>query len=168
MQIFAAALSSASVVTCTVWLSPVAPLTSSAILVVANAKVPANDLRELIALAKREPGKLSYGSSGNGTAPHLAGEMFKAGAGVDILHVPYRGGAPLLNSNGNADLADDTHLITSGIVDSTGMLEVITFLEREYGVQVEDRETTPENLATVERLDAFVARKLAAAEGSSR
>ncbi len=66
------------------------------------------------------------------------------------------------------DLADDTHLITSGIVDSTGMLEVITFLEREYGVQVEDRETTPENLATVERLDAFVARKLAAAEGSSR
>jgi tripartite-type tricarboxylate transporter receptor subunit TctC len=71
-------------------LVPVAPLTSSAILVVANAKVPANDLRGLIALAKREPGKLSYGSAGPGTAPHLAGEMFKAAAGVDILHVPYR------------------------------------------------------------------------------
>ncbi len=78
-------------------LVPVAPLTSSAILVVANAKVPANDLRELIALAKREPGKLSYGSSGNGTAPHLAGEMFKAAAGVDILHVPYRGAGPAVN-----------------------------------------------------------------------
>ena len=78
-------------------LIPVAPLTSSAILVVANAKVPANDLRELIALAKREPGKLSYGSSGNGTAPHLAGEMFKAAAGVDILHVPYRGAGPAVN-----------------------------------------------------------------------
>jgi len=78
-------------------LVPVAPLTSSAILVVANAKVPANDLRELIALAKREPGKLSYGSSGNGTAPHLAGEMFKTAAGVDILHVPYRGAGPAVN-----------------------------------------------------------------------
>jgi tripartite-type tricarboxylate transporter receptor subunit TctC len=78
-------------------LMPVAPLTSSAILVIANAKVPANDLRELIALAKRDPGKLSYGSSGNGTAPHLAGEMFKAAAGVDILHVPYRGAGPAVN-----------------------------------------------------------------------
>jgi tripartite-type tricarboxylate transporter receptor subunit TctC len=78
-------------------LIPVAPVTSSAILVVANAKVPANNLTELIALAKKEPGKLSYGSSGNGTAPHLAGEMFKAAAGVDILHVPYRGAGPAVN-----------------------------------------------------------------------
>jgi tripartite-type tricarboxylate transporter receptor subunit TctC len=76
---------------------PVAPVTSSAILVVANAKVPAKDLKELIALAKREPGKLSYGSAGNGTAPQLAGEMFKAAAGVDILHVPYRGAGPAVN-----------------------------------------------------------------------
>jgi tripartite-type tricarboxylate transporter receptor subunit TctC len=79
-------------------LAPVAPLTSSAILVVANANLPANDLRELIALAKREPGKLSYGSAGPGTAPHLAGEMFKAKAGdIDILHVPYRGAGPAVN-----------------------------------------------------------------------
>ena len=78
-------------------LAPVAPVTSSAILVIVNAKVPANDLRELIALAKREPGKLSYGSGGPGTAPHLAGEMFKGMAGVDILHVPYRGVGPAVN-----------------------------------------------------------------------
>src|SRR5436305_8296793 len=78
-------------------LVPVAPVTSSAILVVANAKMPANDLKELIALAKREPGKLSYGSGGAGTAPHLAGEMFKVAAGVDILHVPYRGVGPAVN-----------------------------------------------------------------------
>jgi tripartite-type tricarboxylate transporter receptor subunit TctC len=78
-------------------LVPVAPVTSSAILVVANAKVPAGNLTELIALAKKEPGKLSYGSGGNGTAPHLAGEMFKAAAGVDILHVPYRGVGPAVN-----------------------------------------------------------------------
>src|SRR5207245_730078 len=76
-------------------LVPVAPVTSSPILVVANAKVAAaNDLRELIALAKQRPGKLSYGSGGPGTAPHLAGEMFKGLAGVDILHVPYRGDDP--------------------------------------------------------------------------
>ncbi len=78
-------------------LVPVAPITSSAILVVANAKVAADDLRELIALAKREPGKLSYGSGGPGTAPHLAGEMFKGSAGIDILHVPYRGVGPAVN-----------------------------------------------------------------------
>jgi tripartite-type tricarboxylate transporter receptor subunit TctC len=78
-------------------LMPVAPVTTSAILVVANAKVPASNLSELIALAKKEPGKLSYGSAGNGTAPHLAGEMFKAAAGVDILHVPYRGAGPAVN-----------------------------------------------------------------------
>src|SRR6516225_236033 len=78
-------------------LVPVAPVTSSAILVVANAKVAAKDLRELIALAKREPGKLSYGSGGAGTAPHLAGEMFKMAAGIDLLHVPYRGVGPAVN-----------------------------------------------------------------------
>ena len=78
-------------------LVPVAPVTSSPILVVANAKVAANDLRELIALAKQSPGKLSYGSGGPGTAPHLAGEMFKRLAGVDILHVPYRGVGPAVN-----------------------------------------------------------------------
>jgi tripartite-type tricarboxylate transporter receptor subunit TctC len=78
-------------------LVPVAPITSSAILVVANSKVPAGNLTELIALARKDPGKLSYGSSGNGTAPHLAGEMFKAAAGVDILHVPYRGAGPAVN-----------------------------------------------------------------------
>jgi len=76
---------------------PVAPVTSSAILVVAGANVPANNLKEFIALAKKEPGKLAYGSAGPGTAPHLAGEMFKSMAGVDILHVPYRGAGPAVN-----------------------------------------------------------------------
>src|SRR5437660_12246651 len=78
-------------------LVPVAPVTRSPILVVVNAKVAANDLRDLIALAKQSPGKLSYGSGGPGTAPHLAGEMFKQLAGVDILHVPYSGVGPAVN-----------------------------------------------------------------------
>ncbi len=60
-------------------------------------------------------------------------------------------------------LADDTSLIVSGIVDSTGMLEVISWLEAEFGVAVEDREAVPENLESVARIGAFVARKRAAA-----
>jgi tripartite-type tricarboxylate transporter receptor subunit TctC len=88
-------------------LTPVAPVTTSAILVVANAKVPANTLQELIALAKREPGKISYGSGGAGTVPHLAGEMFRIAAGINILHVPYRGVGPAVNdmAGGHIQLA---------------------------------------------------------------
>lgn len=56
-------------------------------------------------------------------------------------------------------LLDDTSLIAEGIVDSTGMLEVITFLEAEYGIQISDAETVPENLETIGRIAAFVARK---------
>ena len=85
-------------------LVPVAPVTSSAILVVANAKVPGQRPQGAIALAKREPGKLSYGSAGNGTAPHLAGEMFDPEAGVDILHVPYRGAGPAVNDTIGGDV----------------------------------------------------------------
>ncbi len=59
--------------------------------------VPAQTVPELIALCKAEPGRLSFGSSGAGTTLHLAGEMFKHMAGVDILHVPYRGGAQAYN-----------------------------------------------------------------------
>jgi acyl carrier protein len=60
------------------------------------------------------------------------------------------------------DLTDDTSLIDGGLVDSTGMLDVILFLESEFGITVEDRETTPQNLETIARIAAFVDRKLAA------
>jgi len=57
------------------------------------------------------------------------------------------------------DVGLDTHLINTGIVDSTGMLEVIAFIEREFGIRVEDDETTPENLSSVKRMMAFIDRK---------
>jgi acyl carrier protein len=60
-----------------------------------------------------------------------------------------------------SELADDTSLILSGLVDSTGMLEVIAFLESEFGIRVGDQEMTPANLETLERIAAFVARKRA-------
>ena len=65
-------------------------------LVVVNNDLPARNVPELIALLKANPGKYAYGSSGMGTTPHLSGEMLKQMVGTDILHVPYRGGAPAL------------------------------------------------------------------------
>ena len=61
-----------------------------------------------------------------------------------------------------AALTDDASLISTGVVDSTGMLEVITFLESEYGVTIEDKEMTPENLETIGRIAKFVTQKRAA------
>jgi tripartite-type tricarboxylate transporter receptor subunit TctC len=70
--------------------TPVAPINYSDLVLVVNPTVKANTLQELIALAKAQPGKLNYASSGPGTPYHMAGELFKAMAGVDIVHVPYK------------------------------------------------------------------------------
>ena len=72
---------------------PVAPVNSSDLVLVVHPSVKAGNVRELVAQAKAEPGKMSYASSGPGTPYHMAGELFKAMAGVDILHVPYKGSA---------------------------------------------------------------------------
>ncbi|QSI28799.1 tripartite tricarboxylate transporter substrate binding protein [Variovorax sp. RKNM96] len=64
---------------------------------VVHPSVPAKNLAELVALAKKEPGKLNYASLGNGTAAHLGMEMLKSDAGVDITHVPYKGSAPAVS-----------------------------------------------------------------------
>jgi tripartite-type tricarboxylate transporter receptor subunit TctC len=63
---------------------------------VVHPSVPAKSVKELIAVAKAQPGKLSYGSSGAGNAGHLAGELFKGMAGIDMVHIPYKGGAPAM------------------------------------------------------------------------
>ena len=70
---------------------PVAPINYSDLVLVLHPSVPANNLADLIKLAKSKPGALNYASSGTGTPYHMAGELFKAMAGVDILHVPYKG-----------------------------------------------------------------------------
>ncbi|WP_407118271.1 tripartite tricarboxylate transporter substrate binding protein [Bradyrhizobium sp. LMG 9283] len=71
-------------------LAPIAPVNYSDLVIVVNPSVPAKTLPEFIALAKAQPGKLNYASSGQGTPYHMAGELFKAMAGIDIVHVPYR------------------------------------------------------------------------------
>ena len=70
---------------------PVAPVNYSDLLMVVHPSVPAASVKEFVALAKSQPGKLNYASSGPGTPYHMAGELFKAMAGVDIVHVPYKG-----------------------------------------------------------------------------
>jgi tripartite-type tricarboxylate transporter receptor subunit TctC len=70
--------------------TPVAPINYSDLMLVVNPSVPAATLPEFLALAKAQPGKLNYASSGPGTPYHMAGELFKTMAGVDIVHVPYK------------------------------------------------------------------------------
>ena len=66
-------------------------------MLVAATSVPANNLAELIALAKAKPGQINFASTGPGSMPHLAGEMLRMSAKIDIVHVPYRGAAPVMN-----------------------------------------------------------------------
>jgi tripartite-type tricarboxylate transporter receptor subunit TctC len=71
--------------------APVTPINYSDLLLVVHPSVPASNLAELIALAKSQPGKMNYASSGPGTPYHMAGELFKSMAGIDVVHVPYKG-----------------------------------------------------------------------------
>ncbi len=75
-------------------LAPVTQLASSPLLVVVHPSLPVKSIRELIALAKARPGQINYASSGNGSPPHLATEQFKYMAGVNLTHIPYKGGGP--------------------------------------------------------------------------
>jgi tripartite-type tricarboxylate transporter receptor subunit TctC len=77
--------------------APIALFATAPIVLIVNPAVPAKDVRELIALAKKEPGKINFASAGNGTTNHLSGELFKSMAQIDIVHVPYRGAGPAMN-----------------------------------------------------------------------
>ena len=76
---------------------PVALVGESSNILVVNPSLPANSVQELVAYAKANPGKVNFSSGGIGVLPHLIGEMFKARAGIDIVHVPYKGGGPSIN-----------------------------------------------------------------------
>lgn len=74
--------------------APISMLVSLNNVLVLHPSVPAKSVQEVVAMAKAQPGKLTYASSGNGTSIHLSGELFKTMAGVDMLHIPYKGSAP--------------------------------------------------------------------------
>ena len=77
-------------------LTPVALIATVPAVLLASPALPAKSVKELVALAKSKPGTLTFGSGGSGTTEHLAGEMLKTQAGIDMLHVPYKGGAAVL------------------------------------------------------------------------
>jgi len=87
-------------------LTPIASIAGVYNMLVFGKHVPFRTVPELIEQAKKNPGKISYASAGNGTSQHLAGELFKKMAGVNLLHVPYRGGAPAIQDMvaGNCDV----------------------------------------------------------------
>ena len=76
---------------------PIALFAASSNILVVNPSLPAKTVAELVAYAKANPGKVNFSSGGIGVLPHLIGEMFKAQAGLDIVHVPYKGGGPSIN-----------------------------------------------------------------------
>lgn len=92
-------------------LAPITLATTTPGLIVVHPSVPATSLKELIALAKARPGKLNFSSTGNGSANHLAGELFKLLAHVDMTHIPYNGGGPALN----AVIAGEIEVIVIGL-----------------------------------------------------
>lgn len=104
-------------------LRDLAPITQSVTvtsILVTHPSVPAKNVRELLALAKAKPGSLNYGSSGNGTITHLAGELLKYMGKVSITHVPYKGGSPALTAlvSGEVDLTYENSLIITPHIKS--------------------------------------------------
>jgi len=124
---------------------PVAPINSSDLLLVVHPSLPVKSVKELVALAKSKPRGLNYASSGNGTPYHMAGELFKALAGVDIVHVPHKGSGEARTStmSGQTEMMLDAittmapiarggkvrALATSGLKRSTVMPDVPTISE---------------------------------------
>ncbi|CAN5900973.1 tripartite tricarboxylate transporter substrate binding protein [soil metagenome] len=92
--------------------APITLLTQGPLVLVATPNFPANNVRELIALAKAKPGSLNFASSGNGQSTHLSGELFNSMAGVKLSHIPYKGSAPALTDviGGQVPLMFDTML----------------------------------------------------------
>ena len=101
-------------------LIPVAPVNSSDLVMVVHPSVPAKTLEEFVALAKAQPGKLSYASSGPGTPYHMAGELFKSMSGTDILHIPHKGSAEARNDvmGGHVQMMFDAVTAMKGSIDA--------------------------------------------------
>ncbi len=113
-------------------LAPITKITASPLVVAANISLGINSLQDLITRAKRQPGVLNYATSGNGSAPHLGAALFSQIAGVEMVHIPFKGGAPAVQSV----IAGDTQL-TFGTPPSVlpmiqaGRLKALVVTQRE-------------------------------------
>jgi tripartite-type tricarboxylate transporter receptor subunit TctC len=100
--------------------APVTQVIESAFVLLESPKVPAANLRDLIALAKAKPGAMNYGSSGVGSSLHLSTEIFKNSAGIDVVHIPYRGDAPLYAALIAGDIQMAMSPLSSGLAQVQG------------------------------------------------
>jgi tripartite-type tricarboxylate transporter receptor subunit TctC len=113
-------------------LVPVAMVSSNPMLVVANAKAPFNNVKELVAAAKAQPNGISYGSPGTATLNHVAGEWMAAEAGIKLVHIPYRGGAEAANgiAGGDVPLGVVSPPVVQSLIDA-GQVKVIALTGKE-------------------------------------
>lgn len=126
--------------------SPIAVVASAPNALVVNKDFPAKTVADLIAMAKKEPGKLSFGSAGIGGANHLSGELFKQMAGVDIVHVPYKGAAPAMNDliGGHIPIMFDT-LPTVLPAAAAGNIRVLAVTSKERAASLPNAPTLDES-----------------------
>jgi tripartite-type tricarboxylate transporter receptor subunit TctC len=98
---------------------PITLLATTPNVLVVNPSLPVGSVKDLVAYARANPGKLSFGSGSNGSAGHLAGELFKVDTGTDIVHVPYKGGAPATQ----ALLAGDVQFMFDNLANATAQVK---------------------------------------------
>jgi len=124
----------------------IAPVNSSALLLVTHPSVPVKSVGELIALAKSRPGKLNYASSGNGTPYHMAGELFKFMAGIDMTHVPYKGssGARTDIVSGQVDVMFDAET-TMAVMAREGKVRALASTGMNRSANLPDMPTVAES-----------------------
>jgi tripartite-type tricarboxylate transporter receptor subunit TctC len=125
--------------------APVALLVETPQIISVHPDLPVKSLKEVVAYAKANPGKISWGTQGFGTAPHLLLELFKLEAGINILHVPYRGTAPMLA----AAVAGEVQIVADPMTSSlphiqSGKLRPLAIPGRERSTQLPDVPTTRE------------------------
>ncbi len=135
--------------------APVTQLASAAYMLLVQPSLAAKSVKELAALAKAKPGALNFGSAGSGTGSHLAAELFKSVAGIDLVHVPYKGGSPALTDL----IAGQLQLVFNGIPSSmphhrSGRVRALAV-------------TTPERSAVAPELPTMAQAGFAGAEATS-
>ncbi|MBI2318924.1 MAG: tripartite tricarboxylate transporter substrate binding protein, partial [Betaproteobacteria bacterium] len=125
--------------------APVTQLAGYQLILVVNPSVPAKSVKELIALAKSKPGQLNYASPGSGTSMHLAGELFNAMAGVDMVHIPYKGSVPGMTDmlGGRVQIGFNTMLSTMPYVKA-GKLRALALTSAERSPALPDLPTVAE------------------------
>ena len=126
--------------------TPIAMLSTESMSVIVHPSVPANSVKELIALAKSKPGTLNMASFGNGSISHLAGELFKVQAGVDMTHVPFQGSGPALTAMVGGHVQVMFHTLSSSLPSAqSGKLRMLALTDSKRKAGMPDMPTVSES-----------------------